>query len=242
MHCFLSFSGGLDSTTLLACLLDQGYKVHPVFFDYGSTHNQWELNSACRVFHFYQQKYGPELLADLCIVPLHKAEIWNPNSSALLQNSSMEIPDANYQQEGSLASTVVPGRNLIMASILAAKAEAHARVNGFDKTHTRVGVALATHAGDHALYPDCRPEFSRMLSEVIAESSSDCVVVHLPFINSSKEHIVSVGLALQVPYELTRSCYKAQHLSCGKCGTCQERLQAFAGCGHTDPVEYVRGV
>ena len=99
-------------------------------------------------------------------------------------------------------------------------------------------VALATHAGDHCLYPDCRPTFNLALEQVIAESTGNAVHVATPFSSLHKKEIVALGAALGVPFALTRSCYEQTETSCGQCGTCRERLDAFAANGLVDPVGY----
>lgn len=148
-------------------------------------------------------------------------------SSNLLLACGQEIPEGPYQEE-SMKKTIVPGRNLIFAAIMAGLAES-------------VGasaIALAVHSGDHAIYPDCRPEFIKALDSVIYLSSSRKVEVIAPFLNQDKADILRVGIRLQVPYNLTRSCYKNQDTSCGKCGTCIERLEAFQKIGIQDPIKY----
>ena len=224
---FLAFSGGLDSTTLLCMRLAEGAEVQPVFFDYGSKHNAFE------------RKAANDVLAVVCphtplkVVELHNSGIFEGSASALLADSPDAVPDASYTAPGSLAATVVPGRNLIMASILASMAEVHAR-----RTCTPTEVALGVHAGDHVLYPDCRPDFVKALQQVVAESSGNMVSVAAPFLHCKKKNIVRIGRMVHAPLHLTRSCYKQQALSCGKCGTCRERLEAFAACGLVDPIPY----
>jgi 7-cyano-7-deazaguanine synthase len=123
-----------------------------------------------------------------------------------------EIPEGHYEEE-SMRQTVVPGRNLIFA-----------------------------HKGDHHIYPDCRKEFIKSLDTTVYLSSDRKVSVIAPFIDMDKTEILSHGLHIQVPapipYHLTRTCYKDQEVSCGKCGSCQERLEAFKLNGIVDPIKY----
>jgi 7-cyano-7-deazaguanine synthase len=140
------------------------------------------------------------------------------------------VPKADYDP-GSMNQTVVPGRNLIFASVLAALAES--RGGGH--------VALATHSGDHYLYPDCRPAFNESLAQTVQAGSDGAVGLFAPFAALSKADIVGIGRRLKVPFELTRSCYEDSPQSCGACGTCRERLQAFAANGIVDPIEYLAG-
>lgn len=147
--------------------------------------------------------------------------------SALLAEDVRPIPQASYDDE-SMSLTAVPGRNLIFASVLASMAESRSIRH----------LALATHSGDHHLYPDCRPAFNTALERVISESSGGAIRVKTPFARLSKAEIVAKGAALDVPFALTRSCYERTRASCGLCGTCRERLDAFAANGMADPVEY----
>ena len=148
--------------------------------------------------------------------------------SNLLQ-SGREIPEGNYEHE-SMSKTVVPGRNLILASIMAGLAE----------SIEADFVALGVHSGDHHIYPDCRPEFIRYLADTVNSSSDNQVQVIAPFLDLDKTKILKLGYSFdtQVPYHLTRTCYKDQPHSCGKCGSCTERLEAFATLGRPDPVKY----
>lgn len=215
----LSLSGGLDSTVLLGSLAAEcgGEAVIPVFFRYGSTHNEREAIAAQAV----AGRYG----LDLIVFDLRP--VFGRLSSALLAHDGRAIPRAAYAEDN-MALTVVPGRNLLFASVLAALAESR----GIGR------IALATHAGDHALYPDCRPSFNRALADVVRESSGGKVEAVTPFAALSKADIVARGLALNAPLHLTRSCYESGEAACGLCGTCTERLAAFAANGVTDPAAY----
>ena len=215
----ISLSGGLDSAVLTADLIDQHGKgaVVPIFFEYGSKHNPWEKKAALAV----AAHFGLSLKTiDLSATFMHM-------KSALLSSDLREIPQTAYDQR-SMNLTVIPGRNLIFGSILAAFAESHGIT----------AVALATHSGDHYMYPDCRPAFNEALAAVVEKSSEGKVHVLTPFSNSTKADLVAEGLRLNVPFALTRSCYSAMEKSCGTCGTCRERLEAFAVNNATDPIPY----
>ena len=215
----ISLSGGLDSAVLCAALLqDHGPgRVSPVFFRYGSKHNPWEERAARSLASYFS----------LILEIVDMANVFSGVSSVLMANDNRTIPLAQYDT-ASMAQTVVPGRNLLFASVLAALAESRGIPD----------VALATHGGDHHIYPDCRPEFNAALDRVIACSSDGKVRVITPFADISKADIVARGLQLGVPFHLTRSCYGAAETSCGECGTCSERLSAFAANGAQDPVLY----
>lgn len=215
----LALSGGLDSTVLCAMLLaDYGAKsVAPVFFRYGSKHNPWEEQAATAI----AAHYGLELAV------IDMTATFSNVSSALLASDSRPIPKTGYTAT-SLAQTIVPGRNLLFAAAMAAMAESLSIPR----------IVLGTHGGDHPLYPDCRPEFNAALANVVACGTDGKVSVVAPLAVLNKADIVTKGLLLNAPLHLTRSCYESQDLSCGKCATCRERLEAFAAGGVCDPIAY----
>lgn len=227
----LAVSGGMDSVTLLGEFLQQGYSVFCVSFYYGSKHNPHELHAAGNCVKYFREKYPEQILkhelVDLRM--LFKIESLS-QSSALLRGSSQEIPEGHYAED-SMKATVVPGRNLIFASILASIAEA----NKADV------IALGVHAGDHHIYPDCRPDFIVNLTMCIQASTEGRVRVAAPFLHENKASILKRGHHQNVipPYHLTRTCYKDTILSCGKCGSCVERLEAFKTIGIEDPISYM---
>lgn len=214
----LSLSGGLDSSTLLglAMKLKQGQGVLPVVFQYPSKHNSYETDAAISIAQFY----------GLTCTHINVESVFKNFKSDLL-TSGGDIPEGHYESE-SMKKTVVPGRNLIFASIL----------TGFAQSVGAKTIALGVHAGDHAIYPDCRPEFIIELNNVIELATENSVTLVAPFLRLSKKEIVQKGLDLGVPYELTRTCYKQQKIACGKCGSCVERLEAFADNNVQDPTPY----
>jgi 7-cyano-7-deazaguanine synthase len=222
---FLSFSGGADSTTLLAHLLRDAYNVRPVFFDYGSKHGPFEYSAARAVCDHY----------GIPLEMISLRDVLDGGDSALMAGNDREIPSGpgGYHETGSLAATVVPGRNLLMASILAGRAEAHGL-----RTAESAYIGMGIHGGDHALYPDCRPEFLESLRQVLRVGTEGRVGLVAPFGGLSKGEIIIRGKELQVPYALTRSCYDAREFACGVCSTCRERLEAFAFAGLSDPIPY----
>jgi len=221
MKIVLSLSGGMDSATVLGHYLAKGHEIIPVNFTYGSKHNVFEKECAKKLCEHYKIDIFPSI--DLCF-------IGDMFSSDLLKSGG-DIPEGHYAGEN-MKSTVVPGRNLIFASILAGYAES------VGASH----IALGVHSGDHHIYPDCRPKFVECLRETIDKSSDGKIGVLTPFMELDKENILRIGYNLsdeyKVPYELTRTCYKDQERSCGVCGSCCERLEAFDKLGHTDPIKY----
>ena len=217
-HVVLGLSGGIDSSTLVAYYCEKNYKIQPVMFQYGSKHNKYELKAANDIIKHYNLP-----AAKLIELPFIK-DLFKSN---LLLNQG-EVPDGEYMDK-TLAETVVPGRNLIFISIMA----------GLAWSLKFKYIAIAVHAGDHDTYFDCRDTFIDPMSVAVLEGTDDKIFLDTPFLKKSKTDIVKLGTELKVPYELTRSCYKDQQHPCGKCGTCLERLEAFASLGLTDPVKYV---
>jgi len=215
----LGLSGGMDSSTLAGYYLAKGYEVHPIIFAYGSKHNKYENECAFNVAETIGCK-EPKFV-DLDFMK----QLFTSN---LLQDQG-EIPEGHYE-DSNMTKTVVPGRNAIFITIMAGYAESiGANV-----------IAAGVHAGDHAIYPDCRPEFINSMATSIRNSSDGKVNLEAPFISYTKLDILKIGYAFKIPfpYELTRTCYKDQVLSCGKCGSCTERLEAFEFLGKEDPIEY----
>ena len=216
MKAIISLSGGMDSATVLAVAIQRGIDVRAVGFRYGSKHGNYENVAAEKLAVHYGV---PFCLVDLTSITRHF-------SSHLLQHGG-EIPEGHYESE-TMAQTVVPARNMIFASVLA----------GVAWTEGAGEVWLGIHAGDHAIYPDCRPAFFGAMKLAVEKGSDDRVILVAPFLHSKKGDILSRGLELGVPYELTRTCYKDQSIACGRCGACRERLEAFEENGARDPVEY----
>lgn len=220
----IGLSGGMDSATLLGHLLSQGYEVHCCTFRYGSKHNSYENEAAGKIVDYYKSQgfNVKQYWFDL-------SPILGNLESALLASNSEDIPEGHYAHEN-MRKTVVPGRNLLFASAMAALAES---IGAW-------AVALGVHSGDHFIYPDCRTEFVKSLDVTIFLSSDKRVEVIAPFHDLDKEGILRVGYECtpQVPYHLTRTCYKDQPVSCGKCGSCNERLEAFENLGKKDPIDY----
>jgi len=204
-------SGGLDSAVLLWSLASPQGGILALSYHYGQRHER-ELDAA------------RELCADRTEAHLVVA-LDLPRASAL--QGSGEIPDGHYEDE-SMRATVVPSRNLVMLSI----ASAHAVACGAS------AVAYAAHSGDHAIYPDCRPDFVDAADRVLRLANWEPVRLLAPFVGMDKAAIVKLGASLGVPFERTWSCYKGGAVHCGTCGTCVERREAFKLAGVPDPTEY----
>ena len=211
MKAILIYSGGLDSTTLLYEYRDSIELA--VSFDYGSKHNEKELECAA--------ENCARLNIPHLVIPLNFIKDYF--RSSLLQGSE-EIPEGHYADEN-MRSTVVPFRNGIMLAIAAGLAES----NDLDS------VLIANHGGDHEIYPDCRPEFIDAFDEAARNGTYNGVRIVSPYCNITTRDIALRGQALDIDYSLTYSCYKGGEKHCGRCGTCTERKEALEG---FDPTEY----
>lgn len=207
-------SGGVDSITMLYEYQDR--IALGVSFNYGSNHNAKEIPLA---------KMHCERLGIKHIV-INLDFMGKYFQSSLLQGADA-IPEGNYADEN-MRSTVVPFRNGIMLSIAAGLAE----------THELAYVMLANHAGDHTIYPDCRPEFVDSMSQAIEAGTYSQTKILAPYTHITKAEIAARGKALGIDYSETWSCYKGGEIHCGKCGTCVERREAFALAGIEDQTKY----
>lgn len=216
MKVVMALSGGMDSATVLAKLLHEGNEVECLFFHYGSKHNAHEVNGAIAL----ARHYGVQLHA-INISPLMATF-----KSDLLKSGG-GIPEGHYNDE-SMARTVVPARNIIFLSILA----------GHAWSVDAGQIAIGIHQGDHAIYADCRSEFYKAMDTAIFLGTDRRVEIVAPFVHTDKTGILAWGLAHRVPYHLTRTCYQDRDESCGVCGSCQERLEAFRNHLVIDPVKY----
>lgn len=211
----LILSGGMDSTTLLYDLIDQGKTVHAISFNYGQKHSK-ELKCASETCQ--KLKVDHKIIDISGLSKILKSSLTTPD---------IETPNGHYSDE-TMAITVVPGRNTIFLSIAAG----YAASIGADSLY------LGTHSGDHAIYPDCRPEYTEAMKEVLRLFDDNVVDLRAPYMNIDKGGIVTRGIELGVDYSLTRTCYKTGDKACGKCGSCTERLEAFADNNTTDPIDY----
>lgn len=205
MKAILIYSGGLDSTTLL-----QEYRdsiALAVTFDYGSKHNAREIAFAVENC----KRLGIRHM----VIPLDFIGKYF-RSDLLL--SGGEIPTGEYAEDN-MRSTVVPFRNGIMLAVAAGLAESY----GLDT------LLIANHSGDHAIYPDCRPEFIAAFDQAVRAGTYEGIRVVSPYCDITKRDIALRGHALGIDYAETWSCYKGGERHCGKCGTCTERKEALEG-------------
>jgi 7-cyano-7-deazaguanine synthase len=218
-------SGGLDSTTVVAMALAQGYKVCALSFDYGQNH-KIELESAKRV----AAKLGVERHA------IVKVDLRSFGGSAL--TSELPVPKHRTAEDigHGVPVTYVPARNTVFLSLALAWAE----------TLGVTDIFLGVNALDYSGYPDCRPEFIRAfetlanLGTKMGTEEGKRITIHTPLIAMSKKQIVEAGMRLGVDYSETISCYDPGERgeACGACDACLLRLKGFAEAGLADPVVY----
>lgn len=214
MKACVILSGGMDSTTLLYDVVSQGYEVEVISFNYNQRHRK-ELEFAkrtCKKLNLEHKILDLSLLSQIAPSCLTRDII---------------VPEGHYANE-SMKQTIVPNRNMIMLSIAAAYCIGKDIQNLF----------YGAHKGDFTIYPDCRPEFVDAMQKVLKICDWKEVRLYAPYLNMSKIDILRRGIELKVPYEDTWTCYNGREKACGKCGSCQERLEAFRLNRVKDPIEY----
>jgi 7-cyano-7-deazaguanine synthase len=206
----------MDSVTALYDAAQSHQIVGALGFDYGSKHNPRELPLG--VWH--ANKLGiPHRTIRLPFI--------NELFDSDLLRSGGPIPEGHYE-EATMKQTVVPFRNGIMLAVAA----------GYAETIGAEAIVIAAHAGDHAIYPDCREGFMQAMGEAITQGTYARLSLLRPFIAWNKARIVQRGVELKIDYARTWSCYKGGDRHCGVCGTCVERREAFQLASVKDPTDY----
>ena len=209
------YSGGMDSFTVLNRALKDGKEVYALSFDYGQRHVK-ELTCASSVC---QSLNVAHKVIDISAI------------NQLLAGSSLtddiDIPEGHYEAQNML-STVVPNRNMILLSLAV----------GYAVSVGASQVYYGAHSGDHAIYPDCRPEFVMKMNDVCQIANYQPVEIFSPYLDVSKTAILTDGIAMGLDYSNTWTCYNGREKACGKCGACQERLEAFRDNNAIDPLSY----
>lgn len=224
MKALVLFSGGLDSTTCLALAVDKygAENVIALSIYYGQKHDK-EIRAAQKLADYYGVEWKT----------LDLTKIFADSNCSLLAQSDMEIPQTAYADQlaetgGKPVSTYVPFRNGLFLSSAASIALSN-----------DCGVIYyGAHSDDAAgnAYPDCSTEFNDAMNRAIYLGSGDQLHIEAPFVELTKADVVKLGLELNVPYELTWSCYEGHDKPCGVCGTCRDRLAAFAANNAVDPL------
>ena len=253
----LSLSGGMDSSTLLLHLLANGYNVTALSFDYGQKHKV-ELERAQALVAYVNEKNcgcgGKAIYGDTTHQVIKLDGLTQLLNSALVEGGS-EVPEGHYEQDN-MKDTVVPNRNKIFSSLIQAVALSIAT-----KNNTECAIAMGIHAGDHAIYPDCRQEFRDADFEAfkIGNWDSEKVSIYTPYLEVNKFDILKdgelacqkLGLDFNEVYKNTNTSYKPIKIrdysqegeiykwySDYKSAASVERIEAFIKLGRPDPVAY----
>lgn len=209
------YSGGMDSFTVLHNAIRAGHEVYALSFNYGQRHVK-ELVCAQAVC----QELG-----------IHHKIVDISAINQLIGGSSLtddiEVPEGHYAADN-MKSTVVPNRNMILLSLAV----------GYAVSLEAQAVYYGAHSGDHFIYPDCRPEFVQKMNDVCQIANYEPVDIVSPYLQQTKIEILKDGLAMGLDYSKTWTCYNGREKACGKCGSCQERLEAFTLNNTTDPLPY----
>lgn len=208
-------SGGMDSSVCLADSISKYDSVESVTFNYGQTHSK-EIIQAKKISDYYKVKN-------------HLIELNNLTShfkTSLSKISNLKIPEKSTKE---IPNTYVPMRNTIMLSIAVGIAESN-NINF---------VIYGANAIDFSGYPDCRPNYVSAYNNLLREAiSGNKIEILTPIINLKKSEVVKLGNSLNVPFELTWSCYRGNDKSCGRCASCEYRLKGFSEANSRDPLEY----
>lgn len=212
-------SGGMDSATAAFEAREQGYDLYFLHTSYGQ-------NTETKEFECAQQQAEYLDVEDFLHVETeHLIHI----GASSLTDEEIEVKEAELESD-EVPSSYVPFRNANLLSMAVSYAEAN----------DCNAVFMAAHSEDFSGYPDCRPAFFEAFQQVIDVGTKGETAIELvaPFVEWSKTDIVKRGLELDVPYDITWSCYRDEAPACGTCDACAFRLQAFRNVETTDPIEY----
>jgi len=238
----ISLSGGMDSSTVLLRLLAEDYQVTAICFDYGQKHNVELLRAAELVEYLNQNGYKGRIRRQTITFLGLKSMV----SSNLIQGGD-EVPEGHYEEDN-MKDTVVPNRNKMFSSIIQSIALSIANEMGCE-----VKIAMGIHAGDHAIYPDCRQEFRDADYKAFLEGNwdADKITYYTPYLDGDKFDILKDGekccdilkLDFNEVYKRTNTSYKPnlEGHSDYKSASSVERIEAFLKLGRKDPVTYIDG-
>lgn len=216
-------SGGLDSATVAAIALAEGFELTALSVDYGQRHRH-ELRAAVRVATALGIRDHRVVAIDLRAV-----------GGSSLTSDAIDVPKDTDLEAGTIPSTYVPARNTIFLSLALGVAEV---AGAFD-------LFFGANALDYSGYPDCRPEFVSAFEDLANVATKAAVElkqryrIHAPLIALSKAEIIQRGVALGVDYAATHSCYDpVGEAACGRCDSCVLRRNGFSAAGVPDPTRY----
>lgn len=230
MKALVLSSGGIDSTTCLGIAIDKYGKDNVITASlyYGQKHDK-ELECARKVAEYYEVKHIEEDISNIMKYASNVCSLVKGGKD--IQHSSYE-EQSKANEEGRV-ETYVPFRNGLLLSIATAYADSLF-------PNEEVEIFYGAHADDAtgSAYADCSPEFAEAMNKAINIGTYGKISINRPLINMNKAEVVKTGLELNVPYELTWSCYEGKEKQCGECGTCIDRKKAFLENGVEDPVGY----
>lgn len=216
MKSVVILSGGMDSTVALHATYKETKDIAAISIHYGQRHSR-ELDMAaaqCKLLGI------PHKIVDL-------SSLRDVLTGSSQTDASVAVPHGHYAEEN-MKKTVVPNRNMILLAVAAA----------YGISLKADDIVYGAHAGDHAIYPDCREEFASAVNTALLLADWHQIRLSRPFIAITKADIVRLGTMLGVDFKLTHTCYEGEETACGKCGTCVERLEAFSLAGVEDPLDY----
>jgi 7-cyano-7-deazaguanine synthase len=215
MKSLVILSGGMDSAVCLASAVKLYDNVETITFDYGQKHDREIVRAKLLSKHYAVKNHLIEL-----------KDLTKHFRTSLGKDSELEIPSTTSNE---IPSSYVPMRNTIMLSIAVGIAES----NDIDF------VIYGANAIDYSGYPDCRPDYVSAYNSLLDKAvAGKQIKIKTPIIDLKKSEVVQLGNSLNVPFELTWSCYRGRELSCGKCASCEYRLKGFKEANEKDPLEY----
>ena len=218
------FSGGLDSTTVMAIAKNEGFLVYGITIDYGQRHSN-EIKAAKLI----AKKLGTEKHIVI------KIDLRKIGGSAL--TGDIDVPKMGQTKKSGIPTTYVHARNTIFLSIALAWAEV---LGAFD-------IFIGVNSIDYSGYPDCRPEYiesfekTANLATRISTEGKQHINIRAPLINMTKADVIRKGTELGIDYSITHSCYdpSAEGLACGQCHSCLLRKKGFSKAEMPDPTKYM---
>jgi 7-cyano-7-deazaguanine synthase len=220
-------SGGLDSTVTAALAKREGHELYFLTVSYGQRHGI-EVERARRVAQALGVSKHIVFEMDLRVI----------GGSALTSDQPVPKDRPESERESSIPSTYVPARNTIFLAVAL----------GYAETIDASLVYLGANVVDYSGYPDCRPEFLTAFEEVArlgtrAGVEGKGIAIRAPLLSLSKAEIIQLGVSLEVPFQLTHSCYDplVSGLACARCDSCLIRREGFRAAGISDPTEYAEG-